>query len=118
MLKKYRRESAAADSLQLDKNRKSGGLPAYGAWSRHKKSCACSLRHLAQRYAQRVGYTFAIGRVCLQAVADMADLELLWRIAHGPGGVCNKKPSAVGAHQAEKLARLGVIILIVLRWFQ
>ncbi len=44
-------------------------------------------RHLACRDAQRFGHAFAVGRVGLQAVADVADLDLLRSIAHGTGGV-------------------------------
>jgi hypothetical protein len=33
-------------------------------------------RHFAQRYAERVGHTLAIGRVGLQTVGDVPDMDL------------------------------------------
>ncbi len=44
----------------------------------------------------------------------MADLNLLGRIAHRPGGVFKEDLLLGGAHQPEELAGLGVVVVIVL----
>src|SRR4030042_5523399 len=44
-------------------------------------------RHFTQRDAQRLGDPLAVVRGGLQALADVANLNHLRRIAHRPGGV-------------------------------
>lgn len=67
---------------------------------------------LAQRDAKRHGYSFAICRIGLEAIAYVADLNLLGGISHGTGSVSEKHRLLLGAHQAEQLAGLGVIIFV------
>ena len=51
-----------------------------------------------QRDAQRLCHTLSIGRVGLHAVADVADLDLLGRIAHGASRVFEEDLLLLGAH--------------------
>jgi hypothetical protein len=53
--------------------------------------------HLVQQNAERVGHALAVCRVCLQAVADMTDLDLPRRVADGSRGV--GKFAQSGAHE-------------------
>ncbi len=69
---------------------------------------------LAKRNTQGLCHPLAVGRIGLQAVADVTDLDHLRRIAHRPPCVFTEDLLLGGAHQAEKLAGLGVIVVIVL----
>ena len=71
-------------------------------------------RDLAESYAQRLRHAFAIGRICLKAVADMAELNLSGRTADGPGRIFKKGFLLFRAHQAEQQAGLGVVVIIIL----
>jgi len=51
---------------------------------------ASGFRHFGKRDSQRVRHPFTVGRIGLQAVADVAYLDLLGRVAHGAGGVGDK----------------------------
>ena len=86
---------------------------ACGAPPATRLADSCLFRNFAQRDAQGLSHPFAIGRVRLQAVSDVAELDLLGRIAHGAGSVFKKDLLLHGAHQAEELAGLGVVVVIV-----
>ena len=58
--------------------------------------------YLTQRDAQGVGHPFAVCRVGIQAVADVAELNLPRRTADRAGGVAEERFLLVGAHQAEE----------------
>ena len=68
-----------------------GYTRAYGSSGRRFAPSAladsCLFRNCAQREAQCPGYSFAIGRSGLEAVADVADLDFLRGITHGTGSV-------------------------------
>ena len=68
----------------------------------------CLCRHFAKRDAQCLGHPLAISRISLQAVADVADLNLPRRGADCAGGVGEQHRLLVGAHQTEEQAGLGV----------
>jgi len=62
----------------------------------------CLFHKLADRYAQRHGYAYAVGRIGLHAVGDVAKLDFLRGIAHGAGGVIEQRLLLFGRHQAEQ----------------
>lgn len=71
--------------------------------------------------------SIAIGRIGLEAVADMANLNLLGVVAHGTGCVLNERFLLLVVHQSEEHPRLReriVILWVVIgdtverqRWF-
>src|SRR4030066_133272 len=69
--------------------------------------------HFGKRDPQRVRHPLAVRRIGLQAVADVADLDLLGSVAHGPCSVCEKHLLLRGAPQTEKPAGLGAIIAVL-----
>ena len=71
-------------------------------------------RNCAQRNTQHIGHALAIIRIGFQTVADVADLDHLRRVAHRPAGVFTEELPLGGAHQAEELAGLGEVVVIVL----
>ena len=82
--------------------------------------CACwsveplsVFRRFAHWDAQRLGHTFAVGRIGLVAVADVAELDLLRGITHGAGGVVEEHLLLCRIHGPEQCARLGVVVVIV-----
>lgn len=72
-----------------------------------------SFRQFAQPNTQRVCHPLAVRPIGLQAVADMADLDLHGSIAHGPGGVGEKHLLLLGTHQADEGTGLGVVIVVL-----
>src|SRR3990172_5115563 len=74
---------------------------------------ASGFRHFGKRHPQRVCHPLAVRRIGLQAVADVADLDLLGSVAHGAGGVGKEQCFLLGTHQAEEPAGLGVIIAVL-----
>ena len=63
-----------------------------------------------QRDAQCIGHPFAVCWIGLQAVANVADLNLPRCPADGAGGVGKEELFLVGGHEAEELAWLGIVI--------
>ena len=56
----------------------------------------------------------SVGFIRLQTVADMPDLYFFRRIGDSAGGIFKERLLLGGFHQAEKLARLGIVIVIIL----
>jgi len=69
--------------------------------------------HLTERNAERVGNALAVGRIGLEAVADMADLDLPWGSADGAADVSKEERLLFGCHEAKELAGLGVVISVL-----
>ena len=69
-------------------------------------ACLSLGRHLGQLNAEGVGHSFPVCRGGLQAVADVANLDLLRRIAEGPGGILEQNLLLLRAHQPEQFPRL------------
>jgi hypothetical protein len=55
-------------------------------------------KNLVPLDAQRLGHAFAVGRIGLHAVADVANLDLLRGIAHRAGGVLEQRLLLFGRH--------------------
>jgi len=72
------------------------------------------LLHAIERDAERIRDALPVGRIGLQAVCDVPDLDEFGRISHGARGVLEEDLLLARAHQAEEFARLGVIVGIVL----
>ena len=87
-----------------------GSADAYPPADRRNLFLLC---YLAKRNANSLGYTFAVGRIGLQAVADMAYLDLFRRIGNGTGGVFEEEFLFFRAYEAEEQAGLGVVVVIV-----
>ena len=51
---------------------------------------ASGFRHFGKQDSQRLRHPLAVGRIGLQTVADVADLDLPWRPADGAGIVGEK----------------------------
>src|SRR5690554_3019698 len=65
------------------------------------------------RDPQCIRYTPSICRICLIAVAYMADLDDLITAAHVTGGVLKQPLLLVRFHQSEQLARLFVVVVVI-----
>ena len=70
-------------------------------------------RKLAHRNAQRLGHAFAVSRIGLQTIADVANLNLLRGIAHRAGGVLEESLLLFGRHQAEQQPALRVVVVVL-----
>lgn len=60
-----------------------------------------------------LGNAGAIGRIGLEAVADVADLDFVWRVAHGSGRVAEQGLLLLEAHDAKEFAWLGEVVGVV-----
>ena len=56
--------------------------------------------------AQSLGYAFAVFDVGFRAVADVAEFDLHWDVAHGMGCVFKQHLLLIRLHQAEQSPRL------------
>jgi hypothetical protein len=81
-----------------------------GACSRNEtafgpRHTLCLLGHFVQRKTQCIGYPLSVGGIGLQAVADVACLDLVRGISHCTAGVGKQHGLLLGSHQAEDQAR-------------
>src|SRR5665811_32481 len=51
----------------------------------------CSLGYVAHRDAERFRDTLAVSGIRLQTIADVADLDRSWGVAHGAGSVVEEQ---------------------------
>ena len=60
-----------------------------------------------------MGHSFTVSLVCLQAVADVADLDLPRCLADGAGGVGAQECLLFGTHETKEHARLRVVVIVL-----
>src|SRR5690554_6726224 len=65
------------------------------------------------QFTQGGFHTRTIGWICLGAVVDMALLDEVWGIAHGPCGVVEQRLLLFRSHQAEQVAGLLEVVVII-----
>ena len=77
----------------------------------HCRASGCG--QFGKRDTEGVGHPFAVSRVGLQAVANVAELDLPRRTADGPDGVSEEELLFLVSHQAEEGTGLGVVIVVL-----